>query len=389
MVAFYLRLSKEERRRGQGNSLLSQRKLLEQWIQKEPDLGKESVCIFSDNGYSGMREKRPEFEIMLAKILTGQIKTLVVKDFSRLTRDHLLLSELREELFPALDVVFISIGDRYDSRNQGSWELDMSFRSLFYEYYCHDISRKVKKALEAKKEAGVYATARVPFGYRREKETGNWIPEPKEAEQIRQMFQMALTGESYQTIGKHYQMDASRVWYILHNPVYMGCQVWHKSESRLGGLAPTQYLDQRQWYYRPYRHPAIVSEEMFTQIESHSRQTSAKKGKRHLFHGITKCMECGRALCMDRRKKGILCCNHCSRKEEKRITVQELLEICRTEWFRQVYDCDCLSSAEAKIDLSPELFLQEMILRIKVGCHHNIEIVWNFQKSMDDSFYMD
>lgn len=111
------------------------------------------------------------------------MKVLVVKDFSRLSREYLVLARLREQVMPECQVRLVSLGDGYDSDDYKSagfcGGLDISFRELFYEYYCHDISRKVKGALWAKNERGDYVSAKVPYGYR--KVNGSLKIQPEEA----------------------------------------------------------------------------------------------------------------------------------------------------------------------------------------------------------------
>ena len=71
----------------------------------------ESICEFVDEGFSGTDRKRPAFMKMLACVELKQAHIVIVKDFSRLSREHLLVSELREKYFPLKQVRFIAILD--------------------------------------------------------------------------------------------------------------------------------------------------------------------------------------------------------------------------------------------------------------------------------------
>lgn len=137
-----------------------------------------------------MTQRRPAYERLLAAVLMGRVKVLVVKDFSRLSREYLVLARLREQVMPECQVRLVSLGDGYDSDDYKSagfcGGLDISFRELFYEYYCHDISRKVKGALWAKNERGDYVSAKVPYGYR--KVNGSLKIQPEEAKALRFLF---------------------------------------------------------------------------------------------------------------------------------------------------------------------------------------------------------
>lgn len=398
-VGIYVRLSKADRTQRRGNlpseSIEHQLSLIHQWLATDQQLRDRDQVVFADDGYSGLREDRPEYEKLLAQIIQGKLCALVVKDFSRLSRDHLVLSEWREELIPELGLILISIGDGYDSRSQTMQELGMSFRSIYYEYYCRDISKKVKLALRAKKESGEYAVARVPMGYRKQRETGEWVIYEQEAEMIRQIYEMAAEGVSCAGIAERWESDPARIWSILHNPVYMGCQVWHKYENRIGRTKRTASVQRSDWEVRQGKHPAIISSELYERVQRVGKKSSAagngNRGKRHIFHGLTKCLECGRALCMDRRRKGILCCNHCSTREEKRIPVEELGILCLKQFAgMEKEECQFRMRREtagwmnADSDLrernAMDLFLHMMIQKIEIGKEGDIVIWWNFVK---------
>lgn len=190
-IAMYLRISKQDRTGSKEGSIEHQKKMILNWLHDQQFLQEEenvpqksyltdnkcnptnkyTIIEYKDEGYSGMTQRRPAYERLLAAVLMGRVKVLVVKDFSRLSREYLVLARLREQVMPEYQVRLVSLGDGYDSDDYKSagfcGGLDISFRELFYEYYCHDISRKVKGALWAKNERGDYVSAKVPYGYRK------------------------------------------------------------------------------------------------------------------------------------------------------------------------------------------------------------------------------
>ena len=102
---------------------------------------------------------------MLAGVATGEIKVIAVKDFSRFGRNHLFVSELTEVVFKRLNVRFISVADTYDSYKSND-EMLMAFRSIFNEYYCVDVSNKIKSVLYSKNVSGDYAISKTVYGYK-------------------------------------------------------------------------------------------------------------------------------------------------------------------------------------------------------------------------------
>lgn len=70
---------------------------------------------------------------MISDIEKGEVKTVIVKDLSRLGRDHLMTGYYMEVFFPANDIQFIAIYYNYDSEN-GDNEF-APFKNIFNEWY--------------------------------------------------------------------------------------------------------------------------------------------------------------------------------------------------------------------------------------------------------------
>lgn len=83
-----------------------------------------NVLEFVDDGYTGKNMDRPDMQRMLDLIKRKQISCVIVKDFSRFSRDHI------EQIFPFMDVRFIAINDHYDSNDYvgGIGEIDVAFK---------------------------------------------------------------------------------------------------------------------------------------------------------------------------------------------------------------------------------------------------------------------
>ena len=110
VVAVYCRVSK----RDQSTSIDNQIDLARNYIRQDIGLSGFRVCVFEDEGYTGTNMNRPAVKKLLAGIFLGKIQAMVIKDFSRLSRDHLILAELLEMVFPRYPLRVVSIADRYD-----------------------------------------------------------------------------------------------------------------------------------------------------------------------------------------------------------------------------------------------------------------------------------
>ena len=88
--------------------------------------------FFVDDGWSGSNFQCPSFNKMMDAVESGAVKTVVIKDLSRLGQNYLQVGLFTEITFLKKGVRFIAINDSVDSA-QG--ENDMSaLRNLFNKY---------------------------------------------------------------------------------------------------------------------------------------------------------------------------------------------------------------------------------------------------------------
>ena len=95
-VALYLRISRKDKVGDESNSIVNQKKLLTGNAKK---LGFTNILTFIDDGITGTKRDRKEFTRMMAELEKGYIGAMMVKDLSRLARDHILADTLIEEFF--------------------------------------------------------------------------------------------------------------------------------------------------------------------------------------------------------------------------------------------------------------------------------------------------
>ena len=78
ITALYERLSRDDEQAGESNSILNQKKYLEEYARQK---GLRNIRHFYDDGYSGTNFQRPGFQAMLADIEAGKVGTVIVKDY--------------------------------------------------------------------------------------------------------------------------------------------------------------------------------------------------------------------------------------------------------------------------------------------------------------------
>ena len=98
ITALYERLSRDDELQGESNSILNQKKYLEDYARKS---GFNNIQHFTDDGYSGTNFNRPGFQSMIAEIEAGHIATVIVKDMSRFGRNYLEVGFYTEMRWPA------------------------------------------------------------------------------------------------------------------------------------------------------------------------------------------------------------------------------------------------------------------------------------------------
>jgi len=108
----YSRLSQEDERAGESNSIQNQRLMLEKYAE---DNGFLNPKFMFDDGYSGTNFNRPAWIEVMELAENGEVATIIVKDMSRLGRDYLQVGQLTELVFPNMGIRFIAINDNIDS----------------------------------------------------------------------------------------------------------------------------------------------------------------------------------------------------------------------------------------------------------------------------------
>ena len=183
ITALYLRLSQEDEREGESNSIANQRDILTRYAQIN---GFPNIREFIDDGYTGVIfDKRPGFQELLREIEAGRVGIVITKDLSRLGRNYIECGNLTE-----------FINDNYDSEYKDGNEL-APFKNLFNEWYARDTSKKIRAVQKAKAEKGQRVGTTIPYGYRRDPNSGKeckLIVNEETAPVVKEIFAMCASG---------------------------------------------------------------------------------------------------------------------------------------------------------------------------------------------------
>lgn len=115
--------------------------MLLDFVSRNPDIC--VVNIMADDGFTGANFDRAAFKEMIRHIEDGSVDCVIVKDFSRLGRDHIETGKYIERYFSTKNVRFIAVNEHYDSliadANDSSNSLIVPFKNIINEWYGHDL----------------------------------------------------------------------------------------------------------------------------------------------------------------------------------------------------------------------------------------------------------
>ena len=199
ITALYERLSRDDDLAGDSNSIVNQKKMLEDYAKNN---GYTNTVHFTDDGFSGGSFERPGWKQMLSRIENGDIGTVIVKDMSRVGRDYLQVGFYTEVFFREKGVRFIAVSNGVDSTNNTSSEF-APFLNIMNEWYLRDCSRKITAVLRAKGKEGKPITSNPPYGYVKSPDDKNlWLVDEEAAEVVKKIFRLTVEGMGPYQIAK-------------------------------------------------------------------------------------------------------------------------------------------------------------------------------------------
>ena len=141
-TGIYIRLSQEDKDKkyeSDSESVSNQKEILRNYCKNN---GFNLIDEYVDDGFSGTNFDRPGFIQMIDDIKSKKINCVIVKDLSRLGRDHVKTGYYIETYFPENKVRFISIVENYDSFKNQSSNDSSTFIIAFNDYYSKQNSLK-------------------------------------------------------------------------------------------------------------------------------------------------------------------------------------------------------------------------------------------------------
>jgi len=378
-IAKYIRLSLEDAKYD-SLSITNQHLLLDRHIDTlefAPDTEIE-VIEFVDNGYSGVNFERPAVQKLLDLVRESKIDCIIVKDFSRFGRNSIETGYFIEMVFPVFRTRFISISDGFDSNDfkEDTGGMQVAFKFLMHEYYSQDMSKKSKTAKYAKFKRGEYQSKICPYGYRKGA-NGRMEIDEEAAAVVRMIFECAATMRNAHDVVKmlyakkiptpaeyrkangialHDTSRSNGIWQrstilrFLEDERYTGTYIIGKRAVMEIGGRKTRLKPESEWVKIPNHHPAIVSRELYDQVQAGMLKFKCVKtqGADYPLKSKVICGCCHHTMQFATRLRRVFVCRH-SRVNEAAECYK--LEICEQELENLLFE---IISKKARIILNTE-----------------------------------
>ncbi|MBQ3869779.1 MAG: recombinase family protein [Clostridia bacterium] len=323
-IVGYARISVDlEEDKRDNTSIENQKRIIRDFVKKEfPDA---ELNIYEDRDRSGYTfSQRENYQKMRKLLLSGEVRILVVKDFSRFSRRN-SLGLLELETLRDAGVRIISIGDSIDYPTRDDWML-IQFKFLMNEMPVTDTSKKIRQMIDNRQKNGQWICA-VPYGYRiTNTREMTYEIDPPAAETVREVFRLYNIGWGYKKIanrltdegvptpraneiaakeaeGKATRLRAKSEWSIvtiqaiLRNDFYIGT-LRQRKYSRKGINGQDIKLDEGDNIVIENAHEPIVDIKTFeyAQKQLELRSATHYRGEKKYatdYSGFLFCGDCG------------------------------------------------------------------------------------------------
>ena len=269
-VAAYARVSVEKD--AMLHSLAAQVSYYKSLIQRKPEW--EYAGVYADEGLTGTKENRPEFQRLLADCRAGKIDMVIVKSISRLARNTVtMLATVRELKGLGIDVLFEK--ENIHSMS-GDGELMLSILASFAQEESLSVSENCKWRIRKNFAAGD-GNSFLMYGYRIR--SGEYEIVPEEAEIVRRIYKWYLDGTGTGRIAvmlnamevkpcRGTVWNRTTIMSILRNEKYTGNLLLQKSFiSDHLTKAKKKNRGELPQYYVEGSHEAIIDKSMFDRVQ--------------------------------------------------------------------------------------------------------------------------
>jgi site-specific DNA recombinase len=293
-AALYVRVSTTEQAE-EGFSVAAQIHELQEYCKKN---NIEIHAVYADEGISGQKENRPQFQKMIADAEKKLFNIILVHKYDRFARKVELSQRIKNQLKKS-NVNVISISEPIEDSPMGFFVSGL--HDLLAEYYVKNLAQESKKGHIERARQGLH-NGSVPYGYKIDRSTGQMIINEEQSKVVRWIFDM-YNKEGYGTTkiamilnehgiktavdGRWAHFTVNR---IINNHKYIG-KIYYDGEIYDG------------------QHNAIIAENDFYKAQSNKKDRTWERSYRganyskYLLAGMLRCGQCKKVMSIHSAKK--------------------------------------------------------------------------------------
>ena len=308
----YARVSSDSE--AQGESMENQTQYYQSLIEANPEY--EFAGVFADQGISGTKGDRPEFQKMLEQARAGKLDLILTKSISRFARNTTIVLEMVRDLKGfGIEVIFEK---ENISSLSGDGELMLTVLSAFAQEESKNVSENIKWRYRRKFEQGEVAINTTRFlGYDKNK-SGELVINPGQAKVVKRIFDDYIGGKGSFIIAKELiaegvptvaggKWHSSTILGILKNEKYKGDAKLQKTFSK-DHLSKKKCINRGEvdCFYLENSHQPIVTGEVWEEAQrqialrakskGNGEETKNKYQNRYPLTGMLFCAKCGAPL---------------------------------------------------------------------------------------------
>lgn len=298
-VAIYLRISKDHA--GEALGVERQREDCLQYVESRPGWEISHTYIDNDVSATKLTKPRPQFELMLKAVGSGEIDVIVAKHLDRLLR-RLVELERVLTICESSGAAIVTVSDGVDTSSDGG-RLVARILASVAQGEVERKSARQKRAMRQIAESGKAWGGRA-FGYSHD----NTKIIAKEANAIRRAYSSILAGETLHSIATDWNARGLRTTKVGHRTITKGEAaeggMWRGATVKLVLVNP-RYAGLRSYHGEivgKAAWPSIVAEETWSAVNAvlnhPSRQvyTAPDRSRKRLLTAILTCGVCGSKL---------------------------------------------------------------------------------------------
>ena len=329
ITALYERLSRDDDLDGESNSIINQKRYLQNYADEH---GFTNCKHYTDDGWSGGNFDRPGWKSLIADVEAGKVGVILAKDMSRIGRNYLETGFYTEVVFRKHNVRFIAIANGVDNDQPETGEF-VPFLNIMNEWYLKDQSKKITAAYQLRGKSGLPTNNNCLYGYRKDPNVKHhWLVDEEAAAIVRRIYQMACEGHGPYEIARiltKEKVDSPGYYFTKHAYGLRRDYMKEVHAHDWSGETVSRILDHQEYmghtvnfrsskrYYKDTRHAnppekllifenthePIVTKETWelAQCALKSKKRTDTLGVANPLTGLLYCADCGQRLYNHRR----------------------------------------------------------------------------------------